>query len=247
MGESPVDRVRTWGSTAVFWAGFGGTLVRYELAGRLAHRRSVEDFEWSMARLQRSLMTAFRAGGLDLRVERDPAVQENTPYVVISNHQSLLDIPLIGGTLFSNLPKYVAKQELAKGLPAISLNLSRGQHAIIDRGDPRAAVDEIVGLGRRSQERGNSVVIFPEGTRSKDGTLGRFKRAGTLALMGAAPDLEVLPVALSGSWRLNTLAPYPRGAPVRVAIGPPIGRDVSDREAFDAARDWVAEHVDPDL
>lgn len=226
-----------------FWLGFGATLVRYEVAGRLALRRGLRDFEWSMARLQRSLVTSFRAFGTDIEVERDPAVAEDTGYLVVSNHQSLLDIPLIGGILFSNLPKYVAKVELASGIPAISLNLRHGQHAVIDRSDPVQAVAEIVGLGERSQARGTSAVIFPEGTRSRDGHLKRFKRRGTLMLLGAAPDLEVVPVALSGSWRFNTIPPYPVGERVRVRIGPPIPRDRDDREVAKEAEAWIRAHV----
>lgn len=247
MAGDGADRAGSWRGQVVapfFWVSFGATLVRYEVAGRLARRRGLRDFEWSMARLQRSLVHCFEVFGVDVEVERDPAVAEDTPYLVIANHQSLLDIPLIGGVLFSNLPKYVAKQELARGIPAISLNLREGQHAVIDRADAAQASAEIVGLGRRSVERGTSAVIFPEGTRSRDGRLKRFRRAGTMKLLESAPELPVVPVALSGSWRFNTIPPYPVGETVRVAVGPPIGRDRSDREAFDAAVAWIRANVD---
>lgn len=238
------SKVHGWAATPLYWAGFAGTLLRYEVAGRLALRRSFEDFEWCMARLQRSLVTTFETAGMDIRVERDPAVAEHTPYVIISNHQSLLDIPLIGGTLYTNLPKYVAKQELASGLPAISLNLAKGGHALIDRRNPGQAIPTIEALGRRSQERGTSVVIFPEGTRSREGKVRRFKRAGTMALLAAASDLEVVPVAISGSWRLNDTAPFPVGEQVDVRIGAPIGRDDDDRSVFNRAVAWVQANVD---
>lgn len=227
-----------------FWGGFASTLVRYEVEGRLALRRGLEDFEWAMARLQRSLVTSFEAFGVDIVVERDPAVADDAAYVVISNHQSLLDIPLIGGVLFANLPKYVAKKELASGIPAISLNLKHGRHAVIDRENPGQAVAEIVGLGERSQARGTSAVIFPEGTRSRDGHLKRFKKAGTLTLLGAAPDLPVVPVALSGSWRFNDIPPYPVGEQVFVRIGPPMARDGDDKALARAAEAWIRDHVD---
>lgn len=228
----------------LFWAGFGATLVRYDLAGRWAIRQGLEEFEWCMARLQRSLVTAFRTFGADIVVERDPAVREHTGYLMVSNHQSLLDIPLIGGILFTNLPKYVAKEELASGIPGISLNLQHGQHAVIDRSDPSQAVDEIVGLGERSQARGTSAVIFPEGTRARDGQLQRFRKRGTRTLMAAAPDLEVVPIALTGSWRFNTIPPYPVGERVTVRIGAPIGRDAGDKEVLDRAIAWIRDNVD---
>ncbi len=228
----------------LFWIGFGGTLLRYEVEGRLALRRGLTEFEWAMARLQRSLVTSFRAFGTDVVVERDPAVAPDTGYLVISNHQSLLDIPLIGGILFSNLPKYVAKKELASGIPAISLNLRHGRHAVIDRANPGQAIAEIVGLAERSQERNTSAVIFPEGTRSRDGRVKRFKKAGTLTLLGAAPAMEVVPVALSGSWRFNDIPPYPVGEQVHVRIGAPIARDVDDKAVLRSAEAWIRDHVD---
>lgn len=234
-----------YAATPFYWAGFAGTLLRYELQGRRALRSGgLEDFEWSMARLQRSLVTTFETFGVDIVVERDPGVAEDTAYVMISNHQSLLDIPLIGGILFTNLPKYVAKKELASGIPAISLNLKHGQHAIIDRENPGQAIGEIQGLGERSQARGTSAVIFPEGTRSRDGHVKRFKRAGTMTLMAAAPDLEVVPIALSGSWRFNDIPPYPVGETVTVRIGAPLPRTGDDKATFTTAVDWIKANVD---
>lgn len=233
-----------YATTPFYWAGFAGTLLRYEVQGRRALRSGLEEFEWSMARLQRSLVTSLTAFGVDVVVERDPAVAEDTAYIMISNHQSFMDPPLIGGVLFSNLPKYVAKQELASGIPGISLNLTHGQHAIIDRGNPKQAVVEIEGLGERCQARGRSAVIFPEGTRSRDGSLKRFKRAGTMRLMAAAPDLEVVPIALSGSWRLNDIPPYPVGETITVRIGAPIARTGDDKTIFNEAVGWINSHVD---
>ncbi len=228
-----------------FWVGFGGTLARYEVEGRWALRKGLEEFEWSMARLQRSLVTSFRSFGADIVVERDPAVEEHAAYLMISNHQSLLDIPMIGGILFSNLPKYVAKKELASGIPAISLNLRHGQHAVIDRAAPKQAIAEITGLGERSQARGTSAVIFPEGTRSRDGHIKRFKQRGARTLLAAAPDLPVVPIALTGSWRFNTIPPYPVGEQVFVRIGAPIARaDRDDKAVLAEAEAWIRAHVD---
>lgn len=227
-----------------FWAGFGGTLLRYEVEGRLALRKGLREFEWCMARLARSLVTACDSFGANIVVDRDPAVAEHTAYVVISNHQSLLDIPLIGGALYSNLPKFVAKKELASGIPAISLNLVRGRHAVIDRENPRAAVAEIVGLGERSQARGTSAVIFPEGTRARDGQLQRFKKSGTRKLMEAAPDLPVVPIALTGSWRFNTIPPFPVGETVTMRIGAPIARTGEDKAILAQAEAWIRANVD---
>jgi 1-acyl-sn-glycerol-3-phosphate acyltransferase len=72
-----------------------------------------------------------------------------------------------------------------------------------------------------------SVVIFPEGTRARSGAMGRFRRAGTLALLDAAPKLDVVPVAIDGSWRLlaHNLLPIPFGVRVRIRFCAPLPRD----------------------
>jgi 1-acyl-sn-glycerol-3-phosphate acyltransferase len=185
--------------------------------------------------LQASLMAALRICGTRYAVERAPGVRPATGYLVIANHQSMFDIVILGGLLFSNFPKYVAKKELARFIPSISYNLREGGHAIIDRGNRGQAVRAIEELGARAQARGVSVVIYPEGTRARAGEMKAFKPAGTLALLAAAPDLAVVPVAIDGSWRLLRYGfrPVPFGTRVRVHIGEPIPRAPGeDKEAL---------------
>jgi 1-acyl-sn-glycerol-3-phosphate acyltransferase len=81
-------------------------------------------------------------------------------------------------------------------------------------------------LGRRVRRGGVSAMIFPEGTRARHGELGRFKPAGTLALLEEAPDTPVVPVTIDESWRLlqHNYLPVPWGVRVRVHIGAPIAR-----------------------
>ena len=71
-----------------------------------------------------------------------------------------------------------------------------------------------------------TAVLYPEGTRARAGELGEFKPAGFLALLDAAPGVEVVPVAIDNSWKLlrNNLLPVPFGTRVRVYIGDPIAR-----------------------
>ena len=80
-----------------------------------------------------------------------------------------------------------------------------------------------------------SVVIYPEGTRAREGTLKPFKLAGSLALLEAAPNLPVVPVAVDGSWKIvrHRFLPVPFGTRVRFHLGEPIPRQVGeDREAL---------------
>jgi 1-acyl-sn-glycerol-3-phosphate acyltransferase len=135
---------------------------------------------------------------------------------------------MIGGILVSNFPKYVAKKELSNWIPSISLNLKWGGNALIDRDDPRQSIRAIKEMAKRAQERGVSAVIFPEGSRSKDGNLLPFKTAGAKSLLKAADRLPVVPAVIAGSWQLNSLFPFKPGAKVRITFGSPIPRSPGD-------------------
>ena len=108
----------------------------------------------------------------------------------------------------------------------MSFNLRAGRHVLIDRGDAPQALAAIRELGGRVRAGRCSAMIFPEGTRSRAGALGKFKPAGTLALLEEAPETPVLPVAIDESWRLlrHNYLPVPFGTRVRVWLGAPISR-----------------------
>jgi 1-acyl-sn-glycerol-3-phosphate acyltransferase len=238
--SSYAERVRTvrdWALTIPFLVAFGLCLAVFDVAGRVVRPFSLRAFEAVMAALQRSLMATFRICGTRVVVERSSGVAAHTGYVIISNHQSMFDIALIGGILFTNYPKYVAKRELGRWIPAISLNLRRGGNALIDRGDRHQAVAAIDEMAREAQRRGVSVVIFPEGRRSRDGEPGRFHRLGTVGLLRAADRLPVIPVTVDGSWRLlrHNLLPVPFGTTVRIHFGEPLPRSPDDAKQIAAA------------
>lgn len=240
-----MKKLWSWVVTVPFLICFGLVLLFYDIVGRLVRPFSLTGFEWVMGGLQRTLVSVFRLFGTQLEIERSRLVRPHTGYVIISNHQSLFDIALIGGILFSNLPKYVAKAELGRWIPSVSLNLKQGGHALIDRQDAAQALAAIRDFGKRVQERNRSAVIFPEGTRSQDGALQPFKRAGARALLAAADRLPVVPVAVQGSWRLNRMLPFQPGAVVRISIGDPIPRTPDDgADRLREARDWIASHLE---
>jgi 1-acyl-sn-glycerol-3-phosphate acyltransferase len=223
-GERP--SVLDWLFTLPFLVVFGLILVVFDLLQRVARLLGPRPHEIVVGLLQVSLLGALRMCGTRIDVERSPEVAPRTPYVVIANHQSMFDIPILGALLFTNYPKYVSKQELAHWIPSISYNLRRGGNALIDREDRAQAEQAIRDMGARAQARGVSAVIYPEGTRARVGELGRFRSAGTLALLEAAPRLGVIPVAIDGSWRLlrHNLLPVPFGLRIRVHFGRPIAR-----------------------
>jgi len=227
-------RLVDWIFTLPFLVAFGGLLAVFDPLQRIARLFGQRPQEIVVGALQWSLLQAFRLCGTRIVVERSPHVKPGTPYVLVANHQSMLDIPIFGGLLFTNYPKYVSKRELSRWIPSISYNLRRGGNALIDRADRAQAVDAIRELGQTAQARGVSVVIYPEGTRSRAGELRPFKPAGAITLLAAAPALDVVPVAIDESWRLlcHNLLPVPFGTRIRVRFGDPIARD----EEKDAGR-----------
>jgi len=176
--------------------------------------------------MQACLVYSVQISGMRLIVERSSQVKPNSGYLIVANHQSMFDIPILGAALFTNYPKYVSKRELARWLPGISYNLRRGGNAIIERSDREQAIEAIKEMGRTAQARGVSAVIYPEGTRSRSGRLRRFKKPGSLALFESAPQLPIVPVTIDGSWKLliHNLLPLPFGTQVRLRIGTPIER-----------------------
>ena len=245
---SPRARLVDWLFTPPFLAAFGLSLLVFDPLQRVARRLGRRPHEWVVAALQSCLVGAFRLCGTRIEVERSDAVRPHTGYLLIANHQSMFDIPILGSLLFTNFPKYVSKRELARWIPSISYNLRRGGNALIDRGDREQATRAIRELGASVQERGVSAVIYPEGTRARAGALGPFKPGGTLALLDAAPELPVVPVAIDESWRLlaHNLLPVPFGTRVRVRIGDPIlRRPDEDRGALlEEVRQQITQTLD---
>jgi 1-acyl-sn-glycerol-3-phosphate acyltransferase len=227
--------LRDWLFTVPFLLAFALILLVFDLAQRVARLFGRRPHEYVAGALQRALVYSFAICGTRLLVERSPAVRSDAAYLIIGNHQSMFDIPIFGALFFGNFPKYVSKRSLARWIPSISYNLRHGGHALIDRSDGDQAVAAIQALAADVRARGVSAVIFPEGTRGRHGSLGRFRRRGTLALLDAAPDTPVVPVCIDHSWRLlrHNLLPVPFGVTVRVWIGEPIARRAGeDREAL---------------
>jgi 1-acyl-sn-glycerol-3-phosphate acyltransferase len=228
-------RAVDWLFTLPFLVVFGVVLLVFDPLQRVARLFGQRPQEIVAGTLQVALVWAFRISGARIEVERSSGVRPNTSYVFIANHQSMFDIPILGSLLFSNFPKYVSKRELARWIPSISYNLRRGGNALIDRTDREQATAAIRELGEQIEKRGVSAVIYPEGTRARQGDLGPFKPGGALTLLEAAPDTPVVPLAIDGSWKLLrfNLLPVPFGTRIRIHIDAPIERsEGEDRVAL---------------
>lgn len=182
---------------------------------------------------------AFLTGmRITLRVEAPLDPQQ--PYVFMSNHVSAADI----WALYAALPvrvRMIAKKQLGS-IWFFGWALRAGRFVFIDRQDPHAARRTIEEAATRIRE-GVSVLLFPEGTRSRDGRLMPFKKGGFhLAIMAGVP---IVPVAIKGTYELlppNTW--WVRPGPVEIVVAPPVptaGVADADRGAvLSAVRQQVA-------
>jgi 1-acyl-sn-glycerol-3-phosphate acyltransferase len=169
--------------------------------------------------------------GAKLQVEGLQHVDFSQPYVFVANHQSIIDIC----ALFRALPvpvRFVIKQELAK-VPFIGWYARAMGMVFIERGHAREAATRLHGVV--SIVRGGaSLCAFPEGTRSRDGTVGPFKGgAFQVALQAGVP---VVPIAISGSGAVLPASGFKvRPGTIHVRIGKPIptaGLHAGDRHAL---------------
>lgn len=144
-----------------------------------------------------------------VRFQTEGNLPKNKPVIIVSNHQSMWDIPPLIWYLRSLHPKFISKIELGKGIPAVSYNLKKGGSVLIDRKNPVQATKEIQKVAQYISEYNRSVVIFPEGTRSRDGHPKKFHRKGLLTLFENATDAYVLPVSINNSWKLQRYGMFP--------------------------------------
>jgi len=131
------------------------------------------------------------------------------PIIFLANHQGLLDIPPMIWYLRKYHAKFISKIELTKNIPSISYNLRHGGGANIDRKDQRQSITEIMKLGVRMKENNWSAVIFPEGTRSTDGTIKTFQVGGIATILKKCPEALLVPIAIKDSWKMIRYGQYP--------------------------------------
>lgn len=163
----------------------------------------------------------INASGSTVKVIGEENIPKDQAVLFVSNHQSYLDIPILVG--FIDKPKsFIAKKDLDK-FPLFRTWMKNLQCILIDRSDVRQSLKAIK-EGVKLLKEGYSYVIFPEGTRSKDGTLGEFKQGSLkLATKSGAP---IVPVTIKGAKDImprGTLAIKP--ANVEIIISNPIFMD----------------------
>ena len=154
-------------------------------------------------------------------------LDSNRPYVFMPNHASFLDVLIVFAFIPHNF-RSIAKQEFFS-IPLLSLTVKSSGQIPLDRKSPRKGLEGIKQAAERLK-RGVSIVVFPEGTRSRDGQIHEFKT--TLFVLPIRTRTPVVPVLIEGTFQA-----LPRGSmllkrhPVKVTFLEPISADCfSDKD-----------------
>ena len=209
---------------------FIGVVLMVPFSPRLASR-------WCGGNWGRGLMWAVPSRVL---FSGDKHVDPGASYILVANHLSLMDIPLLYGWLPLDL-KWIMKKEVRK-IPVIGVGTAMLGHIFLDRSNHQAAIRELQQV-KENLQPGTSILFFPEGTRSRTGKLQGFK-------MGAfhmARDLgiAILPISIVGTDEILTpdgMDLFPGAA--RMVIHAPIPveevRSCSGETLRDRSRDAIA-------
>ena len=191
------------------------TLMMTVRQGEEAIRKEVSNGGRTMAR--KLYLLARILGGLKTDFQRFPGALPRV-FMIVSNHQSIADIPAIAICFPHHGLRYVAKRSLGRGIPYISQILRIGGSALVSRtGDFGQGQQELMKLGALSHH-GICPVVFPEGTRSRTGRIQEFYTGAVRLILERYP-MPVLSVALDGGQSIATITRvllHLRGATFRV-------------------------------
>lgn len=214
-----MQKIISYPLSALYYLLFGTTLVIFHpiqwicfnLFGYKAHKKSVDVLNFFLVAITYVLGTTYR-------IKNREHIPEGVPVIIASNHQSMYDIPTIIWFMRKVHPKFVSKKELGKGIPSISYNLNHGGSVLIDRKDARQSLSEIKKMGEYIEANKRAAVIFPEGTRSKDGTPRKFAENGLKILSKFAPSAYVIPVTINNSWKMTRWGSFPLGLGNKITL-----------------------------
>ena len=207
-----MEKIISYPITIIYYLIFGLILyifhviqwICFNVFGYQAHKKSVDYLNFFLVRCTQILGTTYKIKNREL-------APNGVPVIIVANHQSMYDIPPIIWFLRKLHPKFISKKELGKGIPSVSYNLRHGGSVLIDRKDPQQALPEIKKVAEYIEKHNRSVVIFPEGTRSKTGEPKKFSETGLKILCQNAPSAYILPVTINNSWKLVKFGTFPMG------------------------------------
>lgn len=176
---------------------------------------------------------ALRLGQKILGIRLDTSgierIDKKVSYVFMANHLSLIDGPL----LFMLIPQFVRvilKKEAFR-IPVIGQAMRQVGFIPVDRKSLKGGKKSIDQASHMIKEKGFSFLIFPEGTRSRDGKLQPFKRGGFF--LAVSSQVAILPVSIKGSYELMPKGSFfAKKGKVRVAFHPPVSVQGLDRDSL---------------
>lgn len=207
-----MQKLLSYPISVVYYLFFGLTLVVFHpiqwicfnVFGYQAHKISVDILQFFLLRCTNILGTRFSFNNPhDLPTDK--------PLIIVANHQSLYDISPIMWYMRKHHTKFISKIELGKGIPSVSYNLRHGGSALIDRKNPRQSLPAIMKFGEYIERNKRAAVIFPEGTRSKNGTPKPFQTKGLEILFKKIPSALVVPISINNSWKMQRYGAFPMG------------------------------------
>ena len=162
--------------------------------------------------------------GARYRVIGAPHMPIDRPVIIVSNHQSMYDIPMIMWECRAREIGFIAKKELGRWIPSISFALRTLGSVLIDRSDPQGSVLAIQKFGEMKEREKQVASIFPEGTRARKGEMRKFKATGFRVLLAAMPHALIQPVVIRGNWELlqYNFLPVPYGTSIELEFLSPI-------------------------
>ena len=178
--------------------------ICFNVFGYQAHKVSVD---W----LQFFLMRCLNILGTRFTFNNPHQIDTNQPLIIVANHQSMYDISPIMWYMRKHHPKFISKKELGKGIPSVSYNLRHGGSVLIDRKNPRQSLPAIMQFGEYIENTKRAAVIFPEGTRSKNGEPKPFQTKGLEILMKKVPSALIVPISINNSWKTLKYGKFPMG------------------------------------
>jgi 1-acyl-sn-glycerol-3-phosphate acyltransferase len=165
--------------------------------------------------------------GMRLTVKGAENIPKEGVFMLVSNHQSIIDIAML---MFA-IPRkfaFVAKKELGK-IPLLGWDLRMQGHVLIDRDNARQALREMESLKKKMINGEKSLLFFPEGTRTLDGSIGEFKK-GPYKL-AVQTGVKLIPIRIDGTMDiLHKKSLVMKPGKVRLVIGEPITVERKDNK-----------------
>lgn len=243
-----MQKLLSYPLTVLFFICFGLVLVIFhpiqwfclKVVGYDAHKRSVSILNWFIMRCTNVLGTRYT-------FENTQNIPKDRPLIIVTNHQSMYDIPPLVWYMRKHHPKFVSKIELGKGIPSVSFNLRHSGSALIDRKDPKQSIAELQKLGKYIETNKRSAVIFPEGTRSRNGVPKPFRTTGLKVLLKNAPSALIVPISINNSWKLLRYGKFPMGLGnhLKFVVHPPVENEGGAEELIAKVEKQIVSGIFP--